>query len=157
MDCLLIGGAQSVGKSETIFRLTNRLITKGFIVVAGVLPTTFADFKVVLEGLNLNGKKVRIVINSATDTVDIINHFKSFYNNNGNCDILISSIRDDNFWPRQDFFTIMNINSTKDFILEIPLAKITRRGANFNVALNWYENQLDILVDHSLTNLPFQI
>lgn len=156
MDCLLIGGAQSVGKSETIFRLTNRLITKGFIVVAGVLPTTSIDFKVVLEGHNLNGKKVRIVINSATDTVGIINRFKSFYDSNGSYDILISSIRDI-FWPRPDFFTIMSINPTKNFILEIPLAKITRRGTKFSVALKWYENQLDILVDHSLRNVPFQI
>lgn len=157
MDCLLIGGAQSVGKSEAIFRLTNRLINRGFTVVAGSLPTTFIDFRVILEGHNSAGTKVRIAINSATDTVDIINHFKSFYDNNGSYDILISSIRDGNFWPRQDFLTIMNIDPATHFILEIPLAKITRRGANFNTALNWYENQIDILVDHSLRNTPFQI
>jgi hypothetical protein len=29
MECLLIGGAQSVGKSETIYRLANSLIAAG--------------------------------------------------------------------------------------------------------------------------------
>lgn len=157
MDSLLIGGAQSIGKSGAIYRLTHRLITKGFIVVSGSFPATFVDFKVVLEGYNIQGKKVRIIINSATDTVDIINQFKDFYDKNGSYDILVSSIRDNNFWPRLDFFSIMKINPAKDFILEIPLAKITRRGSNFSIALNWYENQLDTLIDHSLRNPPFQV
>ncbi|MBY8963157.1 hypothetical protein KJK34_10375 [Flavobacterium sp. D11R37] len=157
MDCLLIGGAQSVGKSETIYRLTENLIAAGYLVTAGTFPATFTDFRVVLQGPNRFGKTVNIIINSPTDTVDIINDFKSFFDANGTYDILISSIRDVNFWPRGDFFRIMGITSPKDFILEIPLAKITRRDTNFPIALNWYQRQMDNLMNHLLVNTPFNL
>ncbi len=156
MENLLIGGAPSVGKSETIYRLANRLIGKGFVVVAGSIPTTFNDFKIVVEGININEKKIRIIINSPTDTVAIINDFKSFFNANGNYDILISSIRDNDFWPRRDFFRIMGISENENLV-EIPLGKITRRGRNFSVALDWYKVKIDKLIDHTLSNKPFEI
>ncbi len=157
MECLLIGGAQSVGKSEAIYRLTNNLTAFGYTVVAGSIPATFSDFRVVLEGQNRFGKIVRIIINSPTDTVDIINDFKTFFDTNGNYDILISSIRDGNFWPRGDFFRIMNISRPKEFILEIPLAKITRRDSNFPIALNWYQTQIDNLLNHIVVNTPYNL
>ena len=157
MECLLIGGAESVGKSETIYRITKNLIKSGFIIVAGTFPSTFEDFRAVLEGKNTEGKTVRIIINSPTDTVIIINAFKDFFDNNGNYDILISSVRDGGFWPRGDFFNIMNISKPKDFILEIPLAKITRRGTNFDTALDWHQRKMDDLTNHILTNNPFNL
>ncbi|KOS05533.1 hypothetical protein AM493_05415 [Flavobacterium akiainvivens] len=158
MECLLIGGAQSVGKSETIYRLAQRLIRAGFGIIAGTLPIPFSDFRVVLEGSNKYGKKIKIIINSPTDTDIIINDFKVFFDSNGGSyDILISSVRDDDFWPRPQFFSIMNISTPKDFILEIPLGKITRRGLNFPVALAWYQQQNDFLIDHTLSNTPFDI
>jgi len=106
------------------------------------------------------GEKIRIIINSPTDTVEIINQFKIFYDSNFNgngYNLLISSVRDDNFWPRKDFFRIMEIPSGHDYILEIPLAKITRRGENFHTALNWYSNKIDALIDDILINSPFNI
>jgi GTPase SAR1 family protein len=157
MDCLLISGAQSVGKSEAIYRLTNNLIASGYRIVAGVYPATFLDFKVVLEGVNRYGKTVRIIINSPTDTVDIINGFRTFFNSNGNYDILISSVRDGSFWPRGDFFKIMDISRPKDFILEIPLAKVTRRNTNFAISLSWYQAQIDSLAKHILVNDPYNL
>lgn len=157
MECLLIGGAQSVGKSEAIYRLASCLVLRGFNVVAGSIPTTFIDFRVVLEGNNKTKQKIRIIINSPTDTEDIIEAFKHFYDNNGSYTILVSSVRDDNFYPRQDFFRIMNISSPKDFVLEIPLAKITRRDVNFTTALNWYQIQIDNLLNHTLKNAPFNL
>jgi len=156
MESLLIGGAPSVGKSEAIYRLTNRLTSKGFRVVAGSIPKSFDDFMVVIEGVNQNNEKVRIIINSATDTVDIIIDFKTFFDINGKYDILISSIRDNNFWPRQDFFKIMGINENQNLI-EIPMGKITRRKGNFSIALNWYKNKMDRLIDNILSNNPFGI
>lgn len=157
MNCLLIGGAQSVGKSETIYRLANELSLRGFRVVAGSIPITFSDFRCVLEGLDKKDNTIRIIINSPSDTVPIIQDFKNFYATNGLYDILISSVRDNDFYPRRDFFTMMNINPVKDFILEIPLGKITRRGANFFTSLNWHENQMDNLVNHTLNNPPYNI
>jgi hypothetical protein len=155
MDCLLLGGAQSVGKSEGIYRLTKHLLSIGFSDVTNSVPQTFADFRAVLEGLNKSGKRIRIIINTATDTVEIINDFKLFFDNNGTYDILISSVRDDNFWPRNDFFRIMNLNN--GFVLEIPLAKITRRSNNFSAALNWYQEKIDKLIIHIMGNNPFDI
>lgn len=158
MECLLIGGAQSVGKSGTIYRLANDLVSRGFSVSAGSIPARFSDFKAILIGFNKSGDKITIIINSPTDTVDIINDFKKFYDDNGGVyDILISSIRDDDFWPRNDFFKIMNITSAKNFILEIPLAKITRRTTNLPIALRWYRSQIDNLINHTLTNNPFNL
>jgi GTPase SAR1 family protein len=157
MDCLLFGGAESVGKSETIYRLTIGLLSKGFIDISRAVPTSFADFSAVLEGLDKHGKNIRIIINTATDTPGLIYRFKRFYDSNGNYDILISSIRDDNFWPRNQFFTIMGISSASHKIIEIPLAKITRRGINFSSALSWYETSNDALNQHVLSLTPFNI
>lgn len=64
MKCLLFGGAESVGKSETIYRLANNLVSRGFIVTAGEIPQSFSDFRCVLEGLDQQEEKVRIIINS---------------------------------------------------------------------------------------------
>lgn len=157
MDCLLIGGAPSTGKSESIYRLTNYLLRNGYQDITNSVPPTFKDFRAILEGNNQNGQKIRIIINTPTDTVKIINHFKTFYDNNGSYDILISSIRDDNFWPRQDFFKIMDINKTGNFILEMPLAKITRRGNSYTTAQRWYQDKTDEIVLHTLRNVPFII
>nr|WP_315222222.1 hypothetical protein [uncultured Flavobacterium sp.] len=157
MECLLISGAQSVGKSKTIYRLANHLVAIGYVVVAGAIPAKFTDFKAVLEGKNKQGQNIRIIINSPTDTIDLINNFKRFYDSNGHYEILISSVRDASFPVRKDFFRIMNIAAPKDFILELPLAKVTRQGTNFRICLTWYETQMDILVHHVLNSNPFNI
>ncbi len=155
MEHLLVGGAQSVGKSENIYTLVRDfLIPKGFQIIAGTFPATFGDFKALFEGVDKNGKTVRIIVNTATDTVDIINDFKKFSNSNLPADILISSVRDDNFWPRKEFFTIMGIVSN---VIEVPLAKITRRGANFNIALTWYQEKNYKLLTYILESSPFNL
>ena len=158
MKCILLGGAESVGKSETIYRLANNLVSRGFVVTAGKIPQSFSDFRCVLEGLNQHQEKVRIIINSPTDTTEIIQKFEKFFNDNGgNFQILISSIRDNDFYPRNEFFQLMKINNPNNLILEIPLGKITRRGNNFNTALDWYQNSIDNLIKHVLSNSPFNI
>jgi len=157
MKILLIGGAQNVGKSEAIFRIANLLIGKGFIIIAGCLPTNFDDFKVSLKGFDKNGKEVSVILNSATDTIDIINNLKKFYDENGNYDILISSVRDDDFYPRKQFFNIMGLNPNDKNLVEIPFAKITRRDLNFKSALNWYSEKTEKLILHTLKNDPFNI
>lgn len=44
MDCLLFGGAPSVGKSEAIYRLAQMLIAKGFSDTLLQVPPLFRDF-----------------------------------------------------------------------------------------------------------------
>lgn len=157
MVCLLFGGAPSVGKSETIYRLAQYLMAKGFTDVLGLVPATFSDFSAVLEGVDLKGVQVRVIINTATDTPGIIENFKAFYDANGNYEILVSSVRDDNFWPRAEFFGIMGISPSTHQIIEIPLAKITRRDINFYTALAWYEKSIDKLTHHILGLPPFEL
>lgn len=158
MDSLLFGGAPSVGKSETIYRLTQNLIqTNNFSVIAGNIPPTFSDFRVVLEGVNSKGEKVRVIINSATDTVQIIEDFKAFFETNGNYDILISSVRDGDNWPRGDFFSIMDLVNVSNTILEIPLGKVTRREPRFDASLDWYQRNIDRVVINILSSQPFNL
>lgn len=157
MDCLLIGGAPSVGKSECIYRLTKYLISQGFVDVLNRVPQKFKDFRTVIEGKDRNGKSIRIIINSATDTTSVIENFKEFYDKNGTYDVLISSIRDNSFSVRIDFFKIMNISDKTYNITEIPLSKITRRDENFKTALQWFRDMIDKLIISILKNQPFQI
>ncbi|WP_026775728.1 hypothetical protein [Polaribacter sp. Hel_I_88] len=157
MNSLLIGGAQSVGKSETIYKIASNLVAKGFVVIAGSIPPAFNDFTVVLKGFDKDEQKVTVIINSATDTTDIIRNFKKFFDENRNYDILISSVRDNDFYPRKHFFDIMGINPNDKNLVEIPLAKITRRGGNFATALNWYSEKIEKLIMHTLNNNPFNI
>ena len=158
MNCLLFGGAPSVGKSETIFRLAKLLVrANNFEIVAGKIPPTFKDFRVVLDGFNSKGEKVRIIINYATDTVQIIEDFKAFYNANGSYNILISSVRDGDNWPRGDFFSIMDLVNVSNTILEIPLGKVTRREPRFDASLNWYQRHIDNVVAHLISLPPFNL
>jgi len=157
MIYLLIGGAQSVGKSEAIIRTADYLLNNGFSVIAGIYPPTNSnDILIVVEGLDRAKNKIRILINSATDTVDIIWGLKKFYDNNLPIDFIISSVRDDGSYPRTEFFTIMNIQPNVDTIIEIPLAKITRRNV-FNTALSWYQTTIDRLIQHTLSSSPFNV
>ena len=54
MNCLLIGGAPSVGKSETIFRIAKRLKNIGFVEIENKIPDSKKqDFRVILEGKDI--------------------------------------------------------------------------------------------------------
>ncbi|QTR55457.1 hypothetical protein [Thiothrix unzii] len=172
MDCLLVGGAPSVGKSHLIHGLALWILNKpGFLLASAksynsnalnsLNNNPFVDFMAVIDGVNTFNKKIRIIVNSATDDVNIINNFKGFFDANGGYDILISSVRDGdlrngNFWPRQEFFQIMNLNSISNLILELPLAKVTRRR-NSQSAYNWYETETSRLAQHILSRNPFNL
>lgn len=158
MKTLLFGGAYSVGKTTAIIRLTQKLINSGYRVIVGSIPPTnpaHRDIRLILEGSDNTGRIIKIYINSATDTYDTILDAKKFIDNYEPVDYFISSIRDHDFWPRRDFFSVMGINPTSNDLLEIPLAKITRKKGNFVIALNWYESTLDKLVDKIIKEQPF--
>lgn len=107
--------------------------------------------------MNGHGSQVKVILNSATDTVSIIQNFKNFYDLHGPYDILVSSVRDGGVWPRGDFFTIMGLSNQNHYICEIPLAKLTRRGGNFTTALNWYQTKIDKLVEQVIRQAPFYL
>lgn len=159
MKYLLFGGAPNTGKTGGITRLAELLITtKGFSVTANwnYPPTsTNRDFRVILEGLDNKKNLIRIYINSATDTRKIIQDCKKFYDANHSIDIVVSSIRDI-FSARIDFFNIMKVNNSTDYILELPLGKV-RRGNHRPLCLKWYEQKLDQLVKNVIENNPFSL
>ncbi|WP_395077259.1 hypothetical protein [Flavobacterium sp.] len=156
MNYLLIGGAPSVGKSESIYKLAQTLLTpaRGFTIITGIFPPIINDFKIVIEGIDKSGVKIKILINSGTDNKKIIENFKNFHDVNKPFDIIISSVRDISN-PRIDFFSIMKI-STADIIVEIPLAKV-RRGKTRTTALIWYQDKLDALILNTISNAPFNL
>jgi hypothetical protein len=156
MNCLLLGGAPSVGKSQAIYRIANYIINNGFSELTNTYPSQFGDFHTVLAGKDLEGNNIRIIINSPSDTVKIIENFKVFFDKHGKYDILISSVRDDGKWPRQEFFSLMGLDNRNHFILEIPLSKITRRTTK-ETALKWYQDKLDDLILHLLSNKPYSV
>lgn len=162
MKCFLLGGAPGTGKTETIWRIYDYLSSKGFTAVAGhpLPPIRPKDFKVIMEGFDNSGRTIKVLVNSATDTEEIIDWVKEFFDEqNGNIDIVISSVRDGIITQsiRQYFFAKMNINCPPDIVVEFPLAKITRRGNDRLPALAWYRETVDELVRHTLSNAPFNI
>ncbi len=162
MKTLLFGGAPSVGKSESIYRLAKKLIDKGYIDTYSMVPESFEDFRAILEKKNKNGQ-IQIAINTASDDIARLIELKNLIDDNPQINILVSSIRDDNFYPRNQFFEYSGINELIDTIVEIPLAKITRKGnvqdvaSNKSRALNWYRNKIDKLSLLILTNEPFNV
>jgi hypothetical protein len=158
MKALLFGGACSVGKTEAIIRLTKKILDSGFSVERGEFPPSnpnHKDIRLVLSGTDNKGEIIAIYINSATDSTNIIYDAKRFLDNAGTVNFIISSVRDYDFWPRKDFFQIMGIDPLSSDVLEIPLAKITRRNNGFNVALSWYEVALDKLVEKIIREQPY--
>src|ERR1043165_8090863 len=102
MKYLLLGGAQSVGKTETIYRTAQFLLGRGFTVHSGTIPTTPVDFTAVLQGVDNSGVVIYILVNGATDTPAIINNFVKFYNGLSiTVDIIISSVRDGSYSDRK--------------------------------------------------------
>jgi len=158
MNYLLFGGAPATGKTSGITRITRTLINvKGFVVISGTFPplAPHIDFRIILEGFDSNKTKIRIYINSATDTKKIIQDCKKYHDLHQPVHIIISSVRDI-FSIRTDFFSIMKINNTIDYICEIPLGKV-RRGKHRVLSLNWYETKIDKIVIDLLEATPFNL
>jgi len=168
MKYLLIGGAPNVGKTQSIRRLTLSLVSKGFKVIRDYDPNndllkndpdsdSGKDIMMLIEGVDKHGKTIRIIINSATDTIDCMDNFQYFRDANPPADILISSIRDDYFYPsRETFFEKMRMDPSDPNIVEMPLAKITRT-TYYDNSKAWYDQKVDNLLIHILNNSPFDL
>lgn len=125
MNCLLLGGASDVGKTTIIHSIAKQLDLKGFKCISDPNKpfnlTKVKDFTCLFKGLDKNGTSVRIIVNSGTDLISMINSFSQFYetqNQSSKCDILISSIRDEGCTSeRNNFFSTISINQKNDFIL----------------------------------------
>lgn len=157
MKFLLIGGQPNTGKSETICRIFMRLSLR-YTKISNLHPHSriptgfpFDDFSVLLEGSDLNNNTIKILIHSPTDDPDNINLLKVNILNHSP-DIVICSIRD--MHSQRDL--VLNIVNT-NYKFEIPLARITRGHRHRPIALTWYRNSIDDLIDSVIIKPPFSL
>jgi hypothetical protein len=155
MNYLLFGGAPNVGKSEAIKRLEKFLNIKEIETSDKVLLNNDGDFYACLDGTNSMGAHVRILVSSDADVSFQIQAFKDYCGSHEPYDVIISAIRDDGDQERANFFSIMGITPS-DFMVEIPMGKITRRNT-YDEALKWYYNAIDDLAHTVLGNAPFHL
>ena len=163
MNFLLFEGAPSVGKTEAITRVVDYLVNKkGFVCIHHEFINKHKiDFRCVLKGKNKSGKSIIIIVSSAGDNQVVINKFNVYIKNNLPCDFIIGATRDvDDRYKIRSYFmnAIVTPNSTPNSIcFEIPLAEITRKGKLRSTALQWYRDNIDIIVNNILADAPFGI
>lgn len=149
MKYLLFEGSSNVGKTTAINRFAHNLISNyGYSCIVGAIPgiNSKNDFQVVLENKTAKTGKKRIVINSASDYASTIDCVKEFCDNNGSCDVLISSCREEKKLY-DHFFKVFSISSN-DKVFELPMAKISHRNAILRKnGIKWFKEKVDILAD----------
>lgn len=166
MKYLFISGAPNTGKTETIYDLTVYLISQGYEIIlrgngnfAAPTPDSQArveDFQCIIEKKISEHITKTILINSATDNENRINSLLNFCKNNPNVDLIITSMRDGGDAMRSFLKEKINIIPNTDIVVEVPLAKITRKR-NFNAALRWYKNRINELVKLAFEKILFNL
>ena len=159
MSCLLFGGSPNTGKSGAILRFAHFLVSSPHYVTKGTLPPLPTgqnhpkDFLILLNGVDINGQQITIVVNSATDDPATINALKKFCSKH-NPNFIISSVRADPDPMRPLFFNCMGNFITNNDV-EIPLAKIHKNSSNWHLIKQWYEGQIDTVAKFIIHNQPF--
>lgn len=162
MNFLLFGGQPDSGKTSTVTRLTNELLspTFSFKIADGIFPPAIGTDFLILLKRTFNEQSQYIIVNSPSDDAAAINNLRDFIvkHSDKNIDIVVSSVRDIG-WERNHFFTTLKINPTDTNVFEIPLARVTRRHTSglFTPAMSWYENTVDRLVNFIITHPPFNL
>lgn len=95
MNFLLFGGQPDSGKTSTVTRLTNLLLSApfSFVVVDGTFPPTRGtDFLILLQR-TFDGQHQYIIVNSPSDDAPAINNLRDFIvkHSDKNIDIVVSS------------------------------------------------------------------
>ncbi|MNK97105.1 hypothetical protein D3C87_1174210 [compost metagenome] len=163
MNFLLFGGQPDSGKTSTVTRLTNLLLTTpfSFTITDGIFPQVgVTDFLILLHRI-VKGHSQYVIVSSPSDDAAAINNLRDFiikHSSDKIIDIIVSSVRDID-WERGYFFTTIKINPTDVNVFEIPLARVTRRHSSglFAPSMNWYENTVDRIVDFIITRPPFNL
>ena len=169
MNVLLIGGAPNTGKSNAVAMCANYLLNRNFTILDcqnyGGKQTSIPkiatgsngskDFLARLKGLDKNNKKVSVVITSASDTDGIIDANFNYFQNSP-CDIYISSIRDIGY-ERSYLLQKFGFSIENNGLLEFPLAKMSRKNANWYTAKTWYDVAVQNMLRHILNSKPFEV
>ena len=153
MKILLISGAPNTGKTTITTMIERYLRSIGFRNYCRRYEISENDSAIVLEGANINGKTIRILLNTPSDTIGIIDEVYEYYQQNSPVDFVITTVRD-MYEERNYLFETFNINNYEYY--EIPLARVTRRNDNEEAKENYFTRVLD-LVKHILSMEPFYI
>ena len=153
MKILLISGAPNTGKTTITNKIEQNLRRIGFRNSCRKYVILEKDSAVVLEGTNNKGKTIRILLNTPSDTIGIIDEVYEYYQQNGPVDFIITTVRD-MYVEREYLFETFNINNYEYY--EIPLAKVSRRNNIEEAKENYFTRILD-LVKHILSMEPFYI
>lgn len=82
----------------------------------------------------------------ASDYLHILDEFKTFADSNAPYDLVISSCREEESLYSY-FFEKFHIKTDTDIVLEIPMAKITRRNQEYyKYSMKWYEDKCTALI-----------
>lgn len=157
MNFLLIGGQPNTGKSETLERIY-LILSQRYTVITNTHPftalppnTPLEDFSAILEGIDIKGQQVKILLHSPSDDDPSINLLEANIDKY-QPDIVISSVRDIHR-QRDRVLKIVGANHWVEF----PLARITRRLHQRNEALDWYRRSVDALIYAELRRAPYNL
>ncbi|WP_169779997.1 hypothetical protein [Campylobacter curvus] len=156
MNCLLIGGAPNTGKTTLIAQIKGEFEKAGFQIIDKIENGQInVDFTVCFMSKSLDGKDVKIILNPPSDDRSSIDNCYGFMEKHKPFGIFISSIRD--IGETKNYFDdkILKKFSFSN-ILQIPLAKTTRRNEKEN-ASKWYKDTNLKLAKHILANSPFNL
>ena len=160
MNYFLFTGAVNVGKTETVWRLAQHLMGKGFLDLQNKVPPAGnpqSDFCALLQGTNSVGQRIQIIVNSAMDIEQNIDDLVAFCQTNIPYDMIISSARCEGYPIRNYFYTKLRINQLNDYVLELPMASISANHKNFILKRQWYRNKIDNIARQLLAGFPFRI
>ena len=150
MKYFLFAGAANTGKTESIYRLTKKLIeNKKYEILKGEFPDTIKDFSCILIK-----RDFRILIHSYTDLPGCIKELKEFYQNNSHINLIITATRDKSDYMRNRLFNELDISL--DNIFEIPLGKV-KRGMSRQLCIDWYLDSIEILALKIVEMSPFNL
>lgn len=131
MNFLLFSGPQGAGKTPSITRYKNHLVSVGY-TISDFVSLGAHDFRCLLTK---NDRK--IIIWSATDNKNLINDLVLFISTNSDAEAVVVSCRSFDVDHRQYQFQKLQLNSPSNAFFEIPLGRQIN-GNNRNKSLGWY-------------------
>lgn len=155
MNVILISGQNDTGKTQSCFFIQKILQQKSFKQIYSSSNISSGNFFKAYTGFNKKQKQVNILINSESDLIGSGKRLQQYLQINKNTDIVITTIRDiENL--RTNIENVLKPYCTSTDIIEIPLAKITRK-IKFNDSYKWYKNAIENLLKFIIEHAPFDL
>lgn len=148
MNVILISGQNDTGKTQSCFFIQKILQQKSFKQIYSSSDISSGNFFKAYTGFNKKQKQVNILINSESDLIGSGKRLQQYLQINKNTDIVITTIR--------DIENVLKPYCTSTDIIEIPLAKITRK-IKFNDSYKWYKNAIENLLKFIIEHAPFDL